>query len=145
RPDLDQPDPVVYRAAHTRHAPLVLSAHDCTEHTMNGLTHALAAYIAQPDFGADETEAAAIARQGMTDTIAVALAGHQQPVARIALDYARTAPGGSGEAAPLWFGGALPANQAALVNGVAGHALDYDDVALSGHPSTVLTPAILAQ
>src|SRR5690606_34228890 len=34
---------------------------------------------------------------------------------------------------------------AALVNGMAAHILDYDDVALDGHPSAVLVPAILAQ
>ncbi|TMJ22258.1 MAG: MmgE/PrpD family protein, partial [Alphaproteobacteria bacterium] len=34
---------------------------------------------------------------------------------------------------------------AALVNGVAAHVLDYDDVTLDGHPSAVLVPAILAQ
>src|SRR5918999_1705945 len=31
------------------------------------------------------------------------------------------------------------------VNGAAGHALDYDDVALDGHPSVVLVPTILAE
>jgi 2-methylcitrate dehydratase PrpD len=39
----------------------------------------------------------------------------------------------------------LAAPDAALVNGVAAHVLDYDDVALSGHPSAVLVPAILAE
>jgi 2-methylcitrate dehydratase PrpD len=34
---------------------------------------------------------------------------------------------------------------AALTNGTAAHALDYDDVALEGHPSVVLVPAILAE
>ena len=34
---------------------------------------------------------------------------------------------------------------AALINGVAAHVLDYDDVSLDGHPSAVLVPAILAQ
>jgi 2-methylcitrate dehydratase PrpD len=34
---------------------------------------------------------------------------------------------------------------AALVNGVAAHVLDYDDVGLDGHSSAVLVPAILAQ
>jgi aconitate decarboxylase len=33
---------------------------------------------------------------------------------------------------------------ATLINGAAGHALDFDDVALGGHPSTVLVPAVLA-
>ena len=32
-----------------------------------------------------------------------------------------------------------------MVNGVAAHVLDYDDVSLDGHPSAVLVPAILAQ
>jgi aconitate decarboxylase len=31
------------------------------------------------------------------------------------------------------------------VNGAAGHALDFDDVALGGHPSTVLVPAVMAE
>jgi 2-methylcitrate dehydratase PrpD len=39
----------------------------------------------------------------------------------------------------------LSAPDAALVNGVAAHVLDYDDVALAGHPSAVLVPAILAE
>ena len=34
---------------------------------------------------------------------------------------------------------------AALINGTAAHALDFDDVALGGHPSTVLMPAVLAE
>ncbi|AHV93567.1 MmgE/PrpD family protein [Bordetella holmesii] len=111
---------------------------------MTGLTQALGAYIANPEFGPRQAQAEAIARQGMTDTIAVALAASDEDVTRIALEHARSI-GGKGQA-PLWFGSeSLPPAQAAFVNAVAGHALDYDDVALSGHPSTVLTPAILAQ
>ena len=114
---------------------------------MTGLTQALAAYIAAGP--QDDARAQAIARMGMTDTIAVALAARDEGVTGIALDYARGLCGLQGQAgrgAPLWFGGnALPPALAAFVNGVAGHALDYDDVALSGHPSTALTPAILAQ
>ena len=34
---------------------------------------------------------------------------------------------------------------AALINATAGHALDYDDVAIGGHPSVVLVPAVLAE
>ena len=32
-----------------------------------------------------------------------------------------------------------------MINGIAAHVLDYDDVGLDGHPSAVLVPAILAQ
>ena len=34
---------------------------------------------------------------------------------------------------------------AAMLNAVSGHALDLDDVALAGHPSVVLVPALLAE
>ncbi len=113
---------------------------------MTGLTQALAAYVAAPTFGPGQAQAETIARQGMTDTIAVAMAGRGEAVTGIALAYARQAAGAGAARAPLWFGGAaLPPPQAAFVNGVASHALDFDDVALSGHPSTALTPAILAQ
>ena len=37
------------------------------------------------------------------------------------------------------------AADAAWINGTAAHALDFDDVALRGHPSAVLVPAILAE
>ncbi|WP_088146406.1 MmgE/PrpD family protein [Achromobacter denitrificans] len=113
---------------------------------MTGLTQALAAYVAHPGLGPRRAQAESIARQGMTDTIAVALAARDEAVTRIALDYARGQAGPAEGGAPLWFGGeALPPARAAFVNGVASHALDYDDVALSGHPSAALTAAILAQ
>ena len=47
-------------------------------------------------------------------------------------------------ASTLWDR-ACPAPEAAWINGAAAHALDYDDVALRGHPSAVLVPAILAE
>ncbi|WP_188589536.1 MmgE/PrpD family protein, partial [Achromobacter denitrificans] len=97
---------------------------------MTGLTQALAAYVAHPELGPRRAQAESIARQGMTDTIAVALAARDEAVTRIALDYARGQAGPAEGGAPLWFGGeALPPARAAFVNGVASHALDYDDVA----------------
>lgn len=116
---------------------------------MAGLTQSLAAYVAAPTQpSAAQSQAESIARLGMTDTIAVALAASTEDVTRIAVEYVRGIGGGTTNTAtaPLWFSSTeLPAAQAAFVNGVASHALDYDDVALSGHPSTALTPAILAQ
>jgi 2-methylcitrate dehydratase PrpD len=47
--------------------------------------------------------------------------------------------------AHVLFGGEMAASaDAALINATAAHALDYDDVALGGHPSAVLVPAVLA-
>ena len=111
---------------------------------MIGLTQKLAAYVAQPTFGDDEELACDVARTGFIDTIATMMAGCHEPVVRIMLAHvgAIQAP----LEAPVPFAGImLPAAQAACVNGVAAHALDYDDVALSAHTSTVLVPAILAE
>lgn len=54
--------------------------------------------------------------------------------------------GSSGSATLLGQGRTTDARSAALINGTAGHALDYDDINwnLYGHPSTVLVPTLLA-
>jgi 2-methylcitrate dehydratase PrpD len=55
-------------------------------------------------------------------------------------------PAAGGDAAPaIPAGGMLSPDDAALLNGVSGHVLDYDDVAMDGHPSVVLAAAILAE
>lgn len=111
---------------------------------MTGLTQELAAYVAHPTFGDHEQSACDIARTGFIDTVGTMMAGCHEPVVRIMLAHVGStqAPG----EAPVPFAGTmLPAAQAACVNGVAAHALDYDDVALSAHTSTVLVPAILAE
>jgi 2-methylcitrate dehydratase PrpD len=54
---------------------------------------------------------------------------------------------GGRETASVWGHAArLPAASAAIVNGAAGHALDFDDVnlAMPGHPSVAILPALLA-
>ena len=79
------------------------------------------------------------------DWLAVGRAGATEPVARIVRDQA-LADGGAGQAAVFGSNVALPARAAALVNGVAGHALDYDDTHFAhlGHPSAAVFPAALA-
>ncbi len=79
------------------------------------------------------------------DTFGVAVAGRAEPASRIAREYALSE--GSGGSATIWATGeqARP-EQAALVNGVMSHVLDYDDVSgnSTGHPSAVLLPALVA-
>jgi aconitate decarboxylase len=111
---------------------------------MNGLTQELAAYVAHPTFGDDEQSALNIAKTGFIDTIGTMMAGRNEPVVRIMLAHLG-ATQSYGEAPVPFTGTMLQAAQAACVNGVAAHALDYDDVALSAHTSTVLVPAILAE
>jgi len=111
---------------------------------MTGLTKALAAFVASPTFGGQEQAAYAVAKTGFIDTIATMMAGHREPVVDIVCKF--FAESTTPAEAPVPFLGTMrPAAQAAFINAVAGHALDYDDVAISGHPSTVLVPAILAQ
>jgi 2-methylcitrate dehydratase PrpD len=86
-----------------------------------------------------------IARQCVLDYLGVALAGAGDPLVRILLDeLAET--GGSPQASVIGDPTRLPALSAALVNGAAAHALDYDDVhmAMPGHPSVAILPGLLA-
>jgi len=86
--------------------------------------------------------AARIARTGFIDCVGVMFAGREEEPTRLLREVLQPAAG----PATLYFSGqAAGAPEAAWINGVAAHALDYDDVALRGHPSTVLVPAILAE
>jgi 2-methylcitrate dehydratase PrpD len=84
------------------------------------------------------------ARIGIADCAGVMIAGAAEEPVRIvsAMLAASTQNDGAPE---IPSGRNLAAPDAALVNGVAAHVLDYDDVALAGHPSAVLVPAILAE
>jgi 2-methylcitrate dehydratase PrpD len=84
-------------------------------------------------------------RRAALDTLGCMLAGAPEPVARIVREVARaeggaplcTVVGTSMRTAPTW---------AALANGAAGHAHDFDDTnfALLGHPSVPLLATALA-
>jgi 2-methylcitrate dehydratase PrpD len=85
-----------------------------------------------------------LARRAFVDTVGCAVAGSVEAPALAVRD----AVAGWGSGACAIYGSALrvPAPAAALANGTAAHAQDYDDVnnpAMS-HPSAVLVPALLA-
>lgn len=92
-------------------------------------------------------EAEAIVASGFIDTIGVMLAGADEPVVEILARTIGASDGGGadGRARACLSDLRLDAPQAALLGGTAAHALDYDDVAMSSHPSAVLVPAILAE
>jgi 2-methylcitrate dehydratase PrpD len=81
----------------------------------------------------------------LVDTLAVGLAGRREPVTKRVLAYAQSLRE-AGEASAWVASQRFAPETAALVNGVAAHALDYDDVAPAwrGHPSAVLFPTLLA-
>ena len=83
------------------------------------------------------------AKVGLLDTVGVTLAGSREDTARIVEGIASQGPGPS-----LVFGGSRRTAplDAALVNGTASHALDFDDCnnTLGGHPSAPILPALFA-
>jgi len=86
-----------------------------------------------------------VARQCVLDYLGVAIAGAGDPLVGILLDEMAEA-GGAGQASVVAHPQRLPMLSAALVNGAAGHALDFDDVnvAMPGHPSVAVLPGLLA-
>jgi len=106
------------------------------------LTQDLGAFVARVGAEGAPHEARAIAKTGFIDCIGTMIAGSREPVTATLLAALAPLPPGTVQ---LWFGDTrTAASEAALVMGVAAHALDYDDVALRGHPSAALVPAILA-
>jgi 2-methylcitrate dehydratase PrpD len=107
------------------------------------LTQDLGRFVADLTFERLPEGAADVARIGFIDTIATMIAGAQDPAPQLLRKALHPT---SGEATLYFTGEKSPAPEAAWINGTAGHALDYDDVAsLRGHPSTVIVPAILAE
>ena len=108
----------------------------------SGVTLALAKFVAELSPNKIPEEAMRIARMGFIDCIGTMIAGRNDPAPQILRKVLDAAPG----PASLYFSSLrATAPEAAWINGTAAHALDYDDVALRGHPSTVLVPAILAE
>ena len=111
---------------------------------MAGLTEQIAGYVAGPPAELD----AAVRRTvsiGFADTVGVMLAGAREPVTGAVRGFVQAGQTALQEASVLLGVERSSARNAALVNATAGHALDYDDVGLMGHPSVVLVPALLAE
>lgn len=108
----------------------------------SGATARLAGWVAERGRTWDDA-ALHWAEMAFLDTVGCMLAGAADPastrVAHVVADF-------GGADAGLITGGRANILWAALVNGTAAHALDYDDVALQGlnHLSAALVPAILA-
>ena len=110
-----------------------------------GLTRDLAEQARTLTFAAIPDETLIWARQCVLDYIACGIAGASDELSGIL--FAELAEQGGRESSSI-FGqaGRLPAASAALINGAAAHALDFDDVnlAMPGHPSVAILPALLA-
>src|SRR3954467_2731346 len=106
------------------------------------LTAGLGRFVAGLRYEDIPAEALEVIAIGFTDCVGVMIAGSKEDAVRIGTATLSPAPGES----TLHFGTtSAPALEAAMINAIAAHALDYDDVAQRGHPSAVLVPAILAE
>lgn len=111
---------------------------------MNDVTARFAHYAARTSADWPD-EALRRAANAVLDTVACALAGSGDEAPRgVARALAGWADGG--RSSLIGRPGTLPAPLAAMVNGAAAHALDYDDVLepAASHVSAVLVPALLA-
>lgn len=85
------------------------------------------------------------AKLGIIDTLGVTLLGATEPVIEV---LQRTLSGNLASGPSLAFGGSqrIGVLDAALINGTASHAADYDDMArnMGGHPSVALVPVVIA-
>lgn len=107
-------------------------------------THDLAAWVA----GVEDRDIPEIARRWATDAVidwfAVTLPGSLEPLSRKLADLAIEEGAGPGRL--IGRSEKVSLLNAALVNGAASHALDYDDVntRMMGHPTVPVVPALLA-
>ena len=110
-----------------------------------GVTEGLAAIAVELRLADVPETIRQIARLALLDWYAVTWAGAAEPA--VAIVRAETEAQGGNPQARL-IGGALRTSTlgAALVNGIAGHVLDYDDVqnVLPGHATAPVAPAVLA-
>lgn len=109
------------------------------------LTRLVADFVVGTDVRTQSDYALHMAERALVDTVGGALAAREdESVHAIWSALAGRLPSG---VATVWDRSArTQARDAALINGVAAHALDYDDVVddLIAHPSAVLVPTALA-
>ena len=108
-------------------------------------TTTVADFVAKSRWEDCSAPAVATARRAILDCLGVMLAGSQEPSARI-LQAVALAEGGAPLATIIGTGRRTGATWAALGNGTAAHALDFDDTnfVLLGHPSAPVLSAALA-
>lgn len=108
------------------------------------LTRTLGAFCARLRYMDVPEAARAAARRAITDTVSAMLAGADEPITRIAYREMEL-DGKEGSARFLLGPRRGRAREAAYINGIAAACLEFDDVGLMGHPSSVLVPALLAE
>jgi 2-methylcitrate dehydratase PrpD len=120
------------------------TAIDTTSHAQD-ITRKLAAYSSGLKFKHLPGEVILVAKQCLMDGLGVTLAGSRDTLSQKLISVVRE-EGAFPKSTVIGFGDRVSPTQAALVNGAAAHALDYDDVLrpLHGHPTVAVLPVVLA-
>jgi 2-methylcitrate dehydratase PrpD len=109
-----------------------------------GATRALVKRVRAIRYEEIPDEAREVARHCLLDFLGCALAGADEPLTDILVTQLAAEEGGSG-AGLIGRPERATRETAALINGAAGHALDFDDTHTAmGHPSVPVIPALLA-
>ena len=109
------------------------------------ITETLASFTMGLKYEDLSAEAVEASKHCLLDWIGVTVAGLEEPLTQILIEQA-AADGGAQQATIIGDGRKVSTSQAALINGSASHALDYDDVQqrLHGHPTVPVAPVVLA-
>lgn len=110
-------------------------------------TEGIAKFIAEISYTQLPTAAIDAGKMAIIDCLGVALAGCEEISGKIASEYVRDS--GRSEAGVIGGGFKTSVEQAAWVNGIKAHALDYDDYFVPDystpyHPTVAILPPVLA-
>jgi len=110
-----------------------------------GFTRKLAQFVVQSEHVKIPAWAFEHAKVAFLDWLAVTFGGKNEPLVLKLINYADLM-GGNRQASVIGHQMKTSVNHAAMINGSASHALDYDDTLVSflGHPSVTLFPGLLA-
>jgi 2-methylcitrate dehydratase PrpD len=117
---------------------------DRRETQTQSVTAALATRVSAMRLADLPPAAPTVAKQCLLDWIGVALAGRGEPLVRILLEELAPGDDASGVSI-LGHGRRARIDDAVLINGAMGHALDFDDVIMPmGHPTVPVAPVVFA-
>ncbi|MGI9425190.1 MAG: MmgE/PrpD family protein, partial [Hyphomicrobiaceae bacterium] len=110
----------------------------------NALTHEISDWLVRLDTNNVSERANTWAKHALLDWFGVTLAGSTEPLVDMLVEEYTAEAGGA--CTIVGRGRQSILSQAALINGAASHALDYDDVSrrLHGHPTVPVAPVVLA-
>jgi len=116
-----------------------------TENHDEEITRPLADHAMSLSFDDLPQNTVEVAKHCILDWLGVTIAGRPEPLTEILIDHA-LAEGSAPQATLIGDGRKVSVTQAALINGSASHALDFDDVQqrFHGHPTAPVAPVLLA-